>query len=177
MHSSLIGKIEKARRYAQQPERVRIQALDSTFHGEHDDYDITLAGNDWRCSCHFFEGYGTCAHVMAVQRMYEVMLTPEARAASGVAHGGGMQSSLIGKIEKARHYAQQPERLRIATLELTFHGGHDTYQITLNGNEWRCSCHFFEGYGTCAHVMAVQRILDTMLTLEARTASGLAQVV
>jgi membrane protein implicated in regulation of membrane protease activity len=85
MHSSLIGKIEKARRYAQQPERVRIQAMDLIFHGEHDTYHVTLEGETWRCSCHFFDGFGTCAHVMGVQRMFEVMLSPEARTTAGVA--------------------------------------------------------------------------------------------
>jgi hypothetical protein len=79
MHSSLIGKIEKARRYAQQPERVRLNALNLTFHGEHDAYRVTLRDDAWRCSCHSFESLGTCAHVMGMQRMFEVMLSPEAR--------------------------------------------------------------------------------------------------
>ena len=85
MHSSLIGKIEKAKRYAQQPERVRINSMDLTFHGEHDEYHVTLMGNEWHCSCHFFEGFGTCAHVMAMQRIFDVMLTSEARTAAGLA--------------------------------------------------------------------------------------------
>lgn len=85
MHSSLYGKVEKAKRYAQQPERVRIQEMKLTFHGEHDEYHVGLAGDEWQCSCHFFEGFGTCAHVMAVQRMFEVMLTPEARTSAGLA--------------------------------------------------------------------------------------------
>lgn len=84
MHSSLIGKIEKARRYAQQPERVRFNALDLTFHGEHDEYHVTLQGDAWQCSCHFFGSFGTCSHVMAMQRIFEVMLSPEARTAAGL---------------------------------------------------------------------------------------------
>ena len=31
MNSSIIGKIEKARRYAQEPERIRISALTATL--------------------------------------------------------------------------------------------------------------------------------------------------
>jgi hypothetical protein len=88
-----------------------------------------------------------------------------------------MHSSLIGKIEKARRYAQQPERVRINTLDLTFHGEHDEYHVTLDGSVWHCSCHFFTGFGTCAHVMGIQRMLEVMLTAEARTAPGLAQAV
>ena len=36
MHSSLIGKIEKAQRYEHEPERVTIQHLQADFKGEHD---------------------------------------------------------------------------------------------------------------------------------------------
>lgn len=84
MHSSLIGKIEKSKRYAQQPERVRVNALDLTFQGEHDQYHVTLRDDAWHCSCHFYEGFGTCAHVMAMQRIFDVMLTSEARNAPGM---------------------------------------------------------------------------------------------
>jgi hypothetical protein len=177
MHSSLIGKIEKARRYAQQPERVRFQAFEATFHGEHDEHTIALTNDDWRCTCHSFAAQGTCAHVMAAQRILDVMLSPEARTATGSAGGGSMHSSYIGKIEKARHYAQQPERIQFQSLDLAFEGGHDRYHVTLKDSAWQCSCHFFAGYGTCSHVMAVQRMLEAMLSLEARTATGLAHAV
>jgi hypothetical protein len=171
MHSSLIGKIEKARRYAQEPERIRIRRMALTFQGDHDAYHLTLADDAWTCSCTSFALYGTCAHVMAVQRICELMLTPEARTATSL--HGSMPSSLIGKIEKARRYAQQPERIRLEALALDFQGGHDLYHIALQDEVWTCSCEFFRHYGTCAHVMAVQRIHEPMLSATARTASGL----
>ena len=70
MNSSIIGKIEKAKRYAAEPERVQITALGATFHGSHDEYTLTFQDGAWHCSCHFFESqdYGTCSHVMALQR-------------------------------------------------------------------------------------------------------------
>jgi hypothetical protein len=172
VHSSLYGKIEKARRYAQEPDRIRINALDLSFHGEHDAYRIALAGDAWSCSCHTFEGFGMCAHIMAVQRMYDVMLSSEARTAPG--REPFVQSALIGKIEKARRYAQQPERARLHSLDLAFHGEHDEYHLSLQGDDWRCSCHSFETFGLCAHIMAVQRLFEPMLTAEARTTTGLA---
>jgi hypothetical protein len=88
-----------------------------------------------------------------------------------------MHSSLIGKVEKAKRYAQQPERVRISSMSLAFHGEHDVYEVVLKDDQWRCSCHFFEGFGTCAHVMAMQRMFEVMLSQEARTGAGLAQVV
>ena len=76
-----------------------------------------------------------------------------------------MYSSMIGKIEKAKRYAAEPERIKFNALEATFRGGHDEYTITLQGGEWRCSCHFFasQDQGTCSHVMAMQRLLAPML--------------
>jgi hypothetical protein len=175
VHSSLIGKIEKARRYAQEPHRVRINGLDLAFQGEHDAYRITLRQDAWSCSCHTFAVFGMCAHLMAVQRLLDVMLTAEARTAHG--REPFVQSALIGKIEKARRYAQQPERIRLEALDLAFHGEHDAYALTLQGQGWRCSCHTFASVGLCAHVMAVQRLLEPMLTAEARTGTGLAHAV
>ena len=76
MNSSMIGKIEKAHRYAREPERVQLRALDATFHGGHDDYAITLHDGVWSCTCHTFSSHvvGTCAHVMALQQMLAQML-------------------------------------------------------------------------------------------------------
>jgi hypothetical protein len=83
MNSSMIGKIEKARRYAREPERVRIGSIEATFRGSHDDYRVGLADGHWHCSCHAFSSHalGTCAHVMAMQRLLSPMLSEEDRYA------------------------------------------------------------------------------------------------
>jgi hypothetical protein len=84
MHSSMIGKIEKAHRYAQEPDRVKFQTLTATFRGGHDDYLVTFDGEHWACNCHTFESHavGTCSHIMALQQILSSMLTPEARYAT-----------------------------------------------------------------------------------------------
>ena len=81
-----------------------------------------------------------------------------------------MNSSMIGKIEKAHRYAREPERVRFAALEATFRGGHDDYTVRLRDGEWECSCHTFATHvvGTCSHVMAMQQILSPMLSDGAR---------
>lgn len=81
MHSSMIGKIEKAHRYAREPERVRINKLQATFEGGHDEYTIELNEGRWTCTCHTFESHavGTCSHVMALQQMLGEMLAPDLR--------------------------------------------------------------------------------------------------
>jgi hypothetical protein len=81
MHSSMIGKIEKAHRYALEPERVKLDGLSASFQGSHDEYRIALKNGHWTCSCHTFESHavGTCAHVMALQHMLGNMLAPDLR--------------------------------------------------------------------------------------------------
>ena len=84
-----------------------------------------------------------------------------------------MNSSMIGKIEKAQRYEHEPERVSIHDLDVDFKGEHSIYQVSLKSNHWSCSCSFYSVYGTCSHVMALQRILAPMLSLESRSESPL----
>ncbi len=81
-----------------------------------------------------------------------------------------MQSSLIGKIEKAKRYAQEKERVTFSELSAKFHGENDDYIISYKDGKWHCSCHFFEGWRLCSHTMALEKILGDMLPEEALTA-------
>ena len=78
-----------------------------------------------------------------------------------------MQSSLIGKIEKAKRYAQEAERVTFSELSVKFQGDNDNYITGYKDSKWHCSCHFFSSWGRCSHTMALQRILDNMLPQEA----------
>ena len=78
MHSSLIGKIEKAKRYAQETERVTFSELSVKFRGENDDYTISYKDGQWHCSCHFFSNWGLCSHTMALEKILGDMLPKEA---------------------------------------------------------------------------------------------------
>ena len=93
MHSSLIGKIEKAQRYEHEPERVTIHTLEADFKGEHDVYKLRLVDNHWTCTCSFFSGYGTCSHAMALQRILAPMLSLESRTESPLAPASGINLS------------------------------------------------------------------------------------
>ncbi|HHE71454.1 MAG TPA: hypothetical protein ENL34_04125 [Chloroflexi bacterium] len=78
MRSSLIGKIDKARRYAKEPGRVTLRAITADFHGENADHHVSYADGKWNCTCAFFGQWQTCSHVMALQEMYRPELPPEA---------------------------------------------------------------------------------------------------
>ena len=80
-----------------------------------------------------------------------------------------MQSSLIGKIEKAKRYAQEPERVTFSELSVKFRGENNDYTTEYKEGEWHCSCHFFSNWGVCSHTMALERMLSNMLPKEALT--------
>ncbi|MFH0768911.1 MAG: hypothetical protein V1932_05030 [Chloroflexota bacterium] len=80
-----------------------------------------------------------------------------------------MQSSLIGKIEKAKRYAQEKERVTFSELSVRFRGENDNYDISYQDGKWHCTCHFFSSWGLCSHTMAMERILSEMLPKEALT--------
>lgn len=78
MHSSLIGKVEKAKRYAHEPDRVTLSEFSADFRGEHDNYKVTYKSNKWHCTCQFFSQWETCSHTMALQRLFVEVLPAEA---------------------------------------------------------------------------------------------------
>ena len=80
-----------------------------------------------------------------------------------------MQSSLIGKIEKAKRYAQEKERVTFSEFSAKFRGENDDYITGYQDGKWHCSCHFFSGRGLCSHTMALEQILGNMLPEEALT--------
>jgi hypothetical protein len=79
-----------------------------------------------------------------------------------------MQSSLISKIQKANLYAREPDRVTFGELTTTFRGENDTHTVAFRDNRWSCDCHFFGSNEICSHVMAIQKLLGSMLPSEAR---------
>ena len=74
MHSGMIGKIEKAHRYAQERERFHFHELSVTVHGNNDDHEVVLREGQWHCACDFFVHNGACAHTMALESLLAGML-------------------------------------------------------------------------------------------------------
>ena len=84
-----------------------------------------------------------------------------------------MHSSIINKIEKARVYAEQRDRVLINSISVSFNisrlepevskGNHNEYPVSCDNGVWMCACSFFESHSTCSHTMALERIFDGML--------------
>ncbi|HLE59830.1 MAG TPA: hypothetical protein VJA85_09310 [Candidatus Limnocylindria bacterium] len=79
MHSSMMGKVEKAMRYAHEPDRVRIRRIEASFAGDNSTHTITLESDHWHCDCHLYESAGGCSHTLAIQKMLDPMLSETAR--------------------------------------------------------------------------------------------------
>ncbi len=75
-----------------------------------------------------------------------------------------MYSSLISKIEKAKRYAEEPERITFQDLVVRFRGDNSTHTVSLHRDEWACECDHFKTSGLCAHVMTLQRLFAAHLT-------------
>ncbi len=73
--------MEKANRYARELDRVTFERFTLTFRGDNDTHHVTLADGTWHCTCHFFESWHSCVHLLALTKMIGAML-PEASQVS-----------------------------------------------------------------------------------------------
>jgi len=74
-----------------------------------------------------------------------------------------MDYGMIGKIDKAKRYAEERDRIRFEALKVTFEGENNPHTVNLEHGVWRCDCDFFQTRGRCSHTMALEIILEGML--------------
>jgi hypothetical protein len=70
----MIGKIDKAHRYAAERDRFQFEDLRVTIHGNNDDHAVILRDGHWSCECDFFRLEETCAHTMALEVLLDGMV-------------------------------------------------------------------------------------------------------
>ena len=76
-----------------------------------------------------------------------------------------MDSGMIGKIEKAKRYAQELDRIKFEEFKVTVDGDHSTHFVSYSDGQWRCDCGFFAKRGVCSHIMALERILGVTVPM------------
>jgi hypothetical protein len=74
-----------------------------------------------------------------------------------------MDNAMIGKIEKARRYAEERDRIRFTEFSVTFDGENNPHTVHFREGEWQCDCNFFQTRRVCSHTMALERILEGMI--------------
>ena len=53
-----------------------------------------------------------------------------------------MSSSFIGKVDKAKKYAEEKNRVSITTFKATFQGNHGTYDVSFDGGSGTANAGF-----------------------------------
>ncbi|KAF0108567.1 MAG: hypothetical protein FD146_453 [Anaerolineaceae bacterium] len=74
-----------------------------------------------------------------------------------------MDSGLIGKIDKAKRYAEQHERFRFDKFEVAFRGDNSNHYVIFDNGVFKCDCEFFLTHRRCGHSMALEILLKGML--------------
>ena len=74
-----------------------------------------------------------------------------------------MDYGMIGKIDKAKRYAQQKDRFSVKKFEVVVGGENNPHDVTYNEGKWSCDCEFFQSRGRCSHTMALEIILEGMV--------------
>lgn len=74
MYSSLVSKIMKAKRYAQERDRIAFREFHVAFRGENDLHDVSYREGTWSCTCNFFQSHDVCCHTMALEKILGEML-------------------------------------------------------------------------------------------------------
>jgi hypothetical protein len=160
MDYGMIGKIEKAKLYAGEPERVTFNTLTADFRGDNSSYTIHLTPEGWSCNCPGFASIGLCPHIMAMEKLLKPMLK---RAPEQYRRG----QNVVSDVEKAMRYADETDRVSFTNFEVTFRGDNDTHITAYNECVWSCGCTFFQSRGVCCHTMAMEKILKGMIVQSA----------
>ena len=77
-----------------------------------------------------------------------------------------MDYGLIGKLEKAKRYAEERHRFKFNRLDVTFHGDNNEHQVSFDEGAFSCDCEFFLTHRRCGHTMAIEIVLKDMLPIE-----------
>ena len=74
-----------------------------------------------------------------------------------------MDYGMIGKIEKAKRYAQERHRIHFEAFTVRIDGENNSHRVQFDGGGWTCDCDFFHSRGVCSHTMAMEEVLKDML--------------
>ena len=74
MDYGMIGKRDKAKRYAQERDRIHFQTFSVTMDGENNPHHVQYDHGKWQCDCDFFRSRGVCSHTMALEIILDKML-------------------------------------------------------------------------------------------------------
>lgn len=156
MDNAMIGKVEKAKFYAQERERITFNSFVIEFRGDNNTYTLSLGAEGWDCSCPGHRDHGMCPHIMTMERVLDKMLKrPPMPYAPG--------QNVVSDVDKSIRYAGETERITFLSFDVTFEGDHNSHQLSYDNGKWQSEDAFFKARGYSAHTMAMERVLGNML--------------
>ena len=156
MDSSMINKLQKAREYAQERDRVTFHSMVLDFRGDNDTYQVSLSPEDWHCTCSGFQKYSICPHIMTIEKSFSDMLK---RDPLPYAQG----QNIVSDVKKAKRYSDEPERLTFRHFVAEFRGDNRTHTVSYDNGQWASTSSYFQAHGIGAYTMAMEKILGGMV--------------
>ncbi len=77
-----------------------------------------------------------------------------------------MDYGMISKREKAKRYAEERNRFHFHSFTVEVDGENNSHTVHYDNGKWQCDCDFFRSRGHCSHTMALEMILEGMLSEE-----------
>jgi hypothetical protein len=74
-----------------------------------------------------------------------------------------MDSGMIGKVEKAKRYAEDRHHFQFNQFDLKFHGDNNEHHVSYHDGMFDCDCEFFITHKRCSHSMALEILLKDMI--------------
>ncbi len=72
MDYGMIGKIKKAKRYAnEERDRIQVNTFSVTFDGKNNPHQVKFEQGHWQCDCEFFQSRGRCSHTLALEQILD----------------------------------------------------------------------------------------------------------
>lgn len=78
---NIVSDVKKAKRYAQERDRIQIIRFDCVFEGYNKTHFVTYDEGNWTSTASFFAQRGVCSHIMALEKILKDWVEP-ARAAA-----------------------------------------------------------------------------------------------
>ena len=76
-----------------------------------------------------------------------------------------MDYGMIGKIEKAKIYSEERERIEFESFRVKIEGDNNSHVVGYDHGAWDCDCDYFASHAVCGHTMAMERVLKDMVEL------------
>ena len=73
---NIVSDVEKAHRYSQEHDRIRIVSFDCRFEGYNKEHRVTYDRGAWTSTASFFAQRGVCSHTMALEKILKGFVEP-----------------------------------------------------------------------------------------------------